>query len=71
MHCAYFSGWLYDILKLYAPSFYLSGATLGISGAMMIIPYFIQKRTLMSAKHANVLSIDIELDDKNDSLITV
>ena len=41
LQCAFswFTGWLYDALEVYQPSFYLGGTFIVVSAAIIFIPY--------------------------------
>ncbi|KAK2157878.1 hypothetical protein LSH36_183g01073 [Paralvinella palmiformis] len=53
------AGWLFDVLHRYRPCFYLAGAALGLSGIIILIPYFIRR--------SGVTSTDVEVIDAHET----
>ncbi|KAK2157874.1 hypothetical protein LSH36_183g01072 [Paralvinella palmiformis] len=61
------SGWLFDALQRYPPSFYIGGATIGAAGVMIFIPHI-----ACSPNYQITLDIETErkLKDLSDELLT-
>ncbi|KAK2157872.1 hypothetical protein LSH36_183g00043 [Paralvinella palmiformis] len=60
------SGWLFDVLQRYPPSFYLGGATIGAAGVMIFIPRFV--RTPTSQLTVDAIILDVETGARLKSL---